>query len=255
MQQSTIGRHNPRFQDVRRALRSGTLTADGWLPVEGPHLVAEALGSGLEVGEVFVRDDVPPPTGAGRVYRVGPAAFDHLGATREPQGLVALVRPPRFTLPQLISRAGLLVVLGGLQDPGNVGAVIRLADAFGCAGAIAVDPTVNFYNAKVVRASAGSLFRLPHVRVPDLGPLHRELAAASVAVVGTAPGAPAPIDSWDWTRPTAVLFGNEGQGLGESEAGLCDRILSIPHSGKVESLNTASAAAIVLYEAARAGGR
>jgi len=251
MQVSSIGKHNARFREVRQALRSGELTPDGWLPVEGPYLVAEAFRSGLDVSAVFVEEGVAPPQGATEVYRVGPAAFGRLAATRQPRGVLALVRPPQYTPGQLISRAGLLLVLCGLQDPGNVGTILRLGDAFGAAGCIALGPTASFYNAKVVRASAGSLFRLPHIRVTDLEAIHPALAAASVGVVGTAPGAPMAIDRWDWTRPTAVLFGNEGQGLSPRERQLCDRILSIPCPGNVESLNTSTAAAIVLWEASR----
>lgn len=248
---SSIGAHNPRLRQVRRAVRSGELTPDGWLVVEGPHLLAEALVTGLEIGDVFLREGVDPPTGVGRFYRLGSALFDRLGATRTPQGVIALVRPPRFEVTSIIERAGLVLVLCGLQDPGNVGAILRLGDAFGCAGCIAVGGTVSFTNDKVVRASAGSLFRLPHVRAPGSGVLLTQLKAASVSVVGTAPDTPATIDQWDWSRPTAVLFGNEGAGLGDTERALCDTILSIPHPGAVESLNTASAAAIVLYEATR----
>jgi TrmH family RNA methyltransferase len=237
---------------VRTALRTGSLTADGWLPVEGYHLVEEALRTGIEVGETFVRDDARAPDGVGRVYRLGGTLFRQLGATREPQGIVALVRPRTWSLDQVIADAGLVVVLCGLQDPGNTGAIIRLADAFGCAGLIAVGATVSLTHDKVVRASAGSMFRLPHLREESLMSVHAIFRRESIALVGTAPGTGDRIDGWDWNRPTAILFGNEGRGLDQTERSLCERILSIPVRGDVESLNAASAAAIVLYEATRA---
>lgn len=252
MQVSSIGAHNVRLREVRRALRAGTLTSDGWLVIEGPHVMDEALRSGLEVGEVFIREDAPLPAGIERVRRLGSGAFGRLGATREPQGPIALVRPRRYRLDDIIRNAGLVAVLSGLQDPGNVGTILRLGDAFGCAGCIAIEPTVAFYNDKVVRASAGSLFRLPHVRATDPRELATGLRSGGVSLVGTAPGGQMPIDRWDWSRPSAVFFGNEGQGLPETQQALCDTILSIPCPGPVESLNTASAAAIVFYEAARA---
>lgn len=246
-----IGKHNPRLRELRVALRSGSLTADGWLPVEGPHLVNEALRCGLEVSEVYVREGERPPAGIPRVYTVGAGTFAHLATTREPQGVIALVRPTEHRLDELISRTGLALVLCGLQDPGNVGAIIRLADAFECAGCIAVDPTAGFYNSKVVRASAGSVFKVPHVRFLHIEGIREALASARIRVVGTAPDAPMPIDQYGWEVPTAILLGNEGHGLSNDERQLCDTMLRIPYPGDVQSLNAANAAAILLYEATR----
>ena len=251
MQVSSIGKHHRRLREVRHALRAGELTPDGWLPVEGPHLLEEAVRSGLEVSEAFVRDGQEPPAGVQRVYTVGVKVFANLAPTRHSQGVIALVRIPTHTLAEVISRAGRIAVLCGLQDPGNVGTILRLADAFGCAGCISVAPTVNFYNDKVVRASAGSLFRLPHVRLPGINLIREPLKQASVGIIGTAPDAVKSIRDQDWTRPTAILLGNEGHGLGRPERQVCDTVLRIPCPGPAESLNTASAAAIVLYEAAR----
>jgi TrmH family RNA methyltransferase len=250
----TMGRHNTRLGEVRLALRSGRLTADGWLAVEGPHLLEEARSSGIPIGEVFLRQDVSAPTGDLSVHRLGDAAFRRLEATRHGQGVVALVRPPRFTVADMLGDAGILLVLCGLQDPGNVGAILRLADAFACSGCLAVGATASFYNDKVVRASAGSLFRAPHAAVPNLGGLLSDLRSAGVRVVGTAPRAATPVGRWDWSQPTAVLLGNEGGGLSPEEIRECESLLGIPMPGAAESLNTAHAAAILLYESVRGRG-
>jgi TrmH family RNA methyltransferase len=248
---TTLGRHNPRIAEVRLALRSGRLTGDGWLVVEGPHLVDEALRTGIEIGEVYLGPDATAPPGAGAVHRLGAAAFSRLEATRHGQGLVALVRPPRFSLDDILGRAGLVLVLCGLQDPGNVGAILRLGDAFGCAGLVALEGTAGFYNDKVVRASAGSVFRLPHVAASSFGEIQVRLRAAGIGIVGTAADAAQLVASYDWRRPTAILVGNEGAGLSADERAASDVLLRIPMPGAAESLNTAQAAAIVLYEARR----
>jgi TrmH family RNA methyltransferase len=248
----TIGKHNPRLRDVRRALREGDLTSDGYLPVEGPNLVEEAIRCGIEVQDVFVREGQEPPPGINSAYQVGSSTFAHLAATRKSQGVIALVRLPQHRLEDLIGRAGLILVLCGLQDPGNVGAIVRLADAFRCTGCIAVAPTAGFYNPKVVRATAGSLFRVPHVRIPSLDTLGPLLTEKSVTIVGTAPDATVRLEAWAWTRPTAILLGNEGSGLAADARQLCDAMVRIPCPGPVDSLNTANAAAILLYAATRA---
>lgn len=247
---SPIGAHNARFREVRRALRAGSLTSDGWLPIEGPHLVEEAISSGLEIGEVFLAEGIDFGTGT-QTYRLPQTAFRRLAATREPQGVIALVRLPRFEPETILGRAGLVLVLCGLQDPGNVGTILRLGDAFGSAGCLAVGLTASFHNDKVVRASAGGLFRLPHARIPDALALGDLVNSAGIRVVGTARDGSTKVDQYDWSRPTAVLFGNEGAGLGDAERALSDTLVSIPYPGRAESLNTASAAAIVLWEAAR----
>lgn len=248
---SPIGAHNARFREVRRALRAGSLTSDGWLPVEGPRLVGEAASSGLEIGEVFLAEGMKVKYGT-ETYLLPPTAFRRLAATREPQGVIALVRLPRFDPADILAAAGLALVLCGLQDPGNVGTILRLGDAFGAAGCIGVGGTASFHNDKVVRASAGGLFRLPHARVSDAVALRDLLGGAGIRVVGTARDGSAKVDQYDWSRPTAVLFGNEGAGLGDAERALSDTLVSIPYPGRAESLNTASAAAIVLWEATRA---
>jgi RNA methyltransferase, TrmH family len=247
---SPIGVHNARFREVRRALRAGSLTEDGWLPVEGPRLVEEAVSSGLEIGEVFLAEGADTGVGA-QTYRLPEAAFRRLAATREPQGVIALVRLRRSEPADILAAAGLVLILCGLQDPGNVGTILRLGDAFGATGCIGVGPTASFHNDKVVRASAGGVFRLPHARVPDATSLGSLLGGARIAVVGTARDGEIPVDRYDWSGPTAVLFGNEGAGLGETERTLSDTLVLIPYPGRAESLNTATAAAIVLWEAGR----
>jgi TrmH family RNA methyltransferase len=241
--------------DMRKALRQGTLTGDGLLPIEGPILLHEAARSGVEIVDVFVREGAAVPSVMpDAIYEVPPDLFKTIQDTEHSQGVVATVRLREFTAGDVLSASpALLLVLGRLQDPGNVGTILRVGESFGATGCVALRGTVSFYNGKVVRASAGSVFRLPHISVA-LDDAVRALRSRSIPIVGTAPAATATIGTWDWKQPAAILIGNEGGGLSSEELECCDTVLRIPHQETVESLNSAIAAAVILYEASRCRG-
>jgi TrmH family RNA methyltransferase len=253
----SLGKRNPRVLDIRRAVHDGTLTREGLLAVEGPKLILEAQRSGLEVAALFLRQGAD--AGGFRIapaYVLEPAVFRSIQSTETSQGMIALVRPRRFTTREVTQNAGSgpVVVLAGVQNPGNAGTVLRIAEAFGAAGCLALRDTAGLYNPKTVRASAGSLFRLPHVWNLTLEEVTTALRAAGVAMVGTAPRAEQPIADWDWKKPAAVLIGNEGSGLNADQLSCCDAVLRIPQRPPSESLNSAIAAAVILYEAFRTRG-
>src|SRR5262249_42292177 len=218
-------------------------TEDGLLPVEGPILLEEARRSGIGIVELFVRSGsnvagVP----AEHVYEVPAEIFKTLQETEHSQGILATVRIPAFRLSDVLSATpALIIVLGRLQDPGNVGTILRIAEAFGATGCVALSGTASFHNGKVVRASAGSIFRLPHVTGVGIAELTDVLKPASIQLVGTSPVAHSSIEQWDWRTPAAVLVGNEGSGLSAEEQASCDTVLRIPHCASVESLNSAIA--------------
>ncbi len=254
----TTGKHNPRLADIRRAVNSGTLTGDGLLPVEGPKLIQEAEYSGLEIHSVFVRSDVE--TGAlktnANVYLLDQPSFRKIQTTEHSQGLIALVRMRAASLTSIASNSGggPIMVLSRLQDPGNAGTIIRVAESFGASGCIGLTGTVALYNSKVVRASAGSMFRLPcawDIELEELAALFRK---SGIPIVGTSPRAEDVITAWDWRLPAAVLVGNEGSGLDDEELRYCDKILRIPLRRPVESLNSAIAASVILYESSKQRG-
>jgi TrmH family RNA methyltransferase len=143
-----------------------------------------------------------------------------------------------------------LVVVTGLQDPGNLGTILRSAEAFGAAGVILGEGTVSPFNSKVVRGSAGSIFRLSVVRtkLADLLPRLRE---KSVRLLATSSHKGAPLPEADFSGPIAVLIGGEGAGISKDVMGKIDEVVAIPHTPQVESLNAGVAASIVLYEIAR----
>src|SRR5579872_7253734 len=155
--------HNPWIKELRKAIRRGGQTDDGLVVAEGPHLIAEALRSKCEIPAVFVTEAARGPMAqcldqveAAKVSTVPTGLFREISTTETSQGVIALVRPPQWTLEQVFGGTPLVVILDGLQDPGNAGTVLRAAEAFGATGVVALKGTVNPYNPKCVRASAGS---------------------------------------------------------------------------------------------------
>ena len=143
--------------------------------------------------------------------------------------MIALVRLSPSDIDEMLSvECPLLVVLSGVQDPGNAGTIFRVADAFDASGCIGAEGTVHVYNDKLVRASAGSILRVPHCWGMNLVILSDRLRSKNIDIVGTAGDARIAIEDHDWRRPSAVLFGNEGAGLGSHERELCDTVVRIP---------------------------
>jgi TrmH family RNA methyltransferase len=246
-------RQNPRLQDLRRRLRRPGDFDDGRIAIEGPHLLAEAVRSGLRVEALFVREGWAgeEDVAGAAIFHVAAGAFDSVCTTESPQGVVALVEEPRWRLEDLLRAAGAkFVILAGLQDPGNVGAIVRAAEAFGATGVLLVPPVVHPWNPKLLRASAGSVFRLPVVSLKDaaqLGLLRRR----KIPIYACDAKAEGPIDTVDFERPWAFVIGGEGAGVPDEVRRHCEGAIRIPYPGPVESLNAAVAASIVLYEASR----
>lgn len=248
-----IGKHNRKLVEVRKAFQHGTLTADGLLPIEGPILLEEAQRSGLTIVDIFVRAGTKAPeVRAGTYEEIPDDVFKSVQDTEHSQGIVATVRPRECVLEDVFRPAPALVaVLARLQDPGNVGTILRIAESFGATGCVALRGTVSFHNSKVVRASTGSVFRMPHVGAAHFQDVVNRLRERKISIVGTSPAAVTSIDQWDWRKPSAVLIGNEGGGLNADEAAACDAVLRIPQQPTVESLNSAIATAVTLYEASK----
>ena len=146
------------------------------------------------------------------------------------------------------------MVLVGLQDPGNLGTILRSAEAFGSAGVVLGEGTVSPFNSKVIRASAGSMFRLPVVLAKAAGGLEEiagKLRTRGVRLIATSSHKGTPLDQAKLTEPSAVFIGSEGAGLPRAVMAQVDEMIAIPHTPQVESLNAGVAGSIVLYEAAR----
>jgi TrmH family RNA methyltransferase len=238
---------------------------------EGPQAVREALGRGSPGGnrtisELFVTGqarsrhddlvDAVARTGAA-VHEVSGDIMAELAQTVTPQGLLAVCPFIDVPLAELVqSRPRLIVVLANIRDPGNAGTVLRTADAAGADGVIFADASVDPYNSKCVRSSAGSLFHLPLVVGVSVRDAVTELQAAGLAVLAADGSAKLGLDTLDEQArlglPTAWMFGNEAWGLPADLVALADDAVAVPIYGHAESLNLAAAAAVCLYASARA---
>jgi TrmH family RNA methyltransferase len=191
------------------------------------------------------------------VHTVSGEVMAELAQTVTPQGVLAVCRFVDVPLEQLVTAAPRLVVLlANVRDPGNAGTVLRTADAAGADGVIFSDASVDPYNSKCVRASAGSLFHLPVVVGPPLRQAAAALSRAGVRILAADGSAPLELDELEsdgrLRRPTAWLFGNEAWGLPGDLLALADEAVAVPIYGRAESLNLAAAAAVCLYASARA---
>lgn len=253
-------RQNVRLKDLRRrVLRSGD-DGDGLIAIEGEHLLEEAARSGLRIDTIFLREDRFPRKdqrterkwpGDPQMFTVAADAFNHACATESPQGVAALVERPQWSLDRVLGGGEtLLMVLAGLQDPGNVGTILRSAEAFGAAGVLLTPGSVHPWNQKVLRASAGSSFRLPTIALEEVGMLAR-LGENGIPLYGCSARNGVSIADRDLRGAGAFVIGNEGAGIPEDVLRFCSGVVHIPCPGAVESLNAAVAASILLYEAAR----
>lgn len=258
-------RDNRWLKMFRAALRGADLLDEGLAAVEGPRLVAEALSSGVEVtavlcsesGERHLADIEGNLQDATRLLRATDRLFEGVSGTKTPQGLAALVRPRAFSFDALIRPGAghpLVVVMVGVQDPGNVGTVVRTAEAFGASGAIATAGTAHPWSPKAVRASAGSVLRLPVLHGISPAVVLAQLGIAGLKTyAATLAGGSLPSQA-DLTAPVALLIGNEGAGLPPEIENSAHGTLRIPLASPVDSLNAAMAATVLLYEAARQRG-
>lgn len=271
------------LKEFRRALREAHPRPGALLGLEGPHLIEEALKSGLGVEALLVA-----PAGERnltrlknalaaqplvKILRTSDRVFTTLSDTQHPQGIAALVRQPEHALADVLAgTSALVVVLVGVQDPGNVGTILRSAEAFSASGVIATGVGAHPYGPKALRASAGSALRVPVVVGATAAVVVAQLRMAKMRLFGATSGfggaqhaVPLPelgttgqsahpvlsASCADLTGPVALLIGNEGAGLPEEVERSCDALVRIPIAAGVESLNAGVAASVILYEAGR----
>jgi len=249
-----VSARNPILKDLRKAIARGAVTDQGFAVAESFHLLEEALRSDCEISAVFaaesVRGAVENHVRGLKNIRVGVLAddvFQSISSTEASQGVIALVRPPQWSVEQLFRGHALTVVLDGVQDPGNAGTVLRAAEAFGATGVAFLKGTASPYNPKCLRASAGSIFRLPVV--PALDP--QVFLAASeqrkIALFALMPKSDTEVAKADFRGKCAIVVGSEGRGVSDRLSEKATGI-RIPTVG-VESLNAALAAGIALFVA------
>jgi RNA methyltransferase, TrmH family len=259
---------SPKVRAVAKLAKKARRKEAGLFLVEGPQAVRELLmfAPGL-VQDVFLtpaaegkNQDLVALARAGgiEVEPVTEAVLAQMADTLTPQGVLAVSAMPSGSLADLPPRPHLVVVLSSVRDPGNVGAIIRVADAVGADAVVLAGDCVDAYNPKVVRSTTGSLFHLPIITVGSVGEVAQELAARSMAIlVADMAGDPLPdvAGEGDLARPTAWVFGNEAHGVSPEDLAVATRVVSLPQYGPVESLNLATAAAVCLYQSAFAQRR
>jgi RNA methyltransferase, TrmH family len=253
-------RANARVKQLRAAFQGHARLSGGLIAIEGDHLLEEALRSGMVLKTVFVseRREVPRVVPHGvEVLRLTEDVFGSVVETQSPQGVAALLVPPVRVLEDVVggSGAALILIAAGLQDPGNLGTLVRSAEAFGANGVLTTAGTVSAWNQKALRASVGSVFRVPVVGVTaaEISGL-KERGVRLIAAVGADDFGVVAAREMDFTAACAVLIGNEGSGLAAEWMEMCDARVTIPCPGPVESLNAAVAGSLLLYEASRQRG-
>jgi TrmH family RNA methyltransferase len=259
---------SPRVKAARQLAKRALRQQARQFLAEGPQAVGEALAAGGVVTQLFVTaaaqaryaDLVGLAAGQGAdVHAVSGEVMTELAQTITPQGVLAVCRFVDVRLDQLSAgspRLALAVVLANVRDPGNAGTVLRTADAAGAGGVVFAGSSVDPYNSKCVRASAGSLFHLPVVTGPPVADAVRALRDRGLRVLAADGGAGTTLDDLQsagrLSQPTAWLFGNEAWGLPSDVLHLADDAVAVPIYGRAESLNLAAAAAVCLYASARA---
>jgi len=248
-------------QRLRRLVqRKSVRNADRVFVAEGAKVVEAALASGASVEALYfdsagaLTDNtaaiVDQATSAGiRVFALAPGVMDRVADTVTPQPLIAVVSYLDIDLDQVVD--GAVVVLVDVRDPGNVGAIIRSADAAGAAAVVICEGSGDPYNPKTVRASAGSLFHLPLVRGGTFGEVAATLTAMKFQLVGAVAHGGADYASFDFGPRPAIVFGNEAAGLGAETLATLDQLITVPIAGGAESLNVAMAATVISFELAR----
>jgi len=257
-------KQNARLKELRKALSAPGRWVGALVGIEGPKLIEEALRAGLRAKTVFVAQSpdraterileklsLPRET---EILHLPKKLLDQALATETPQWIAALIEQPQWTWEQLLgsrrNSVPLIIVLAGLQDPGNLGTILRSAEAFGATGVVSLPGTVSAWNAKAVRASAGSVFRVPLIAA-EIDECIPRLHGAGLAIFAALSQGAQQAHSADLARPVALIIGNEGNGVPGALAARADSTITIPFPGPVESLNAAVAASVLLYEASR----
>ncbi|GII65420.1 RNA methyltransferase [Sphaerisporangium krabiense] len=253
---------SPRVKAARRLAKRAFRDRDRAFLAEGPQAVREALALPGVTVELFATaeaearhaDIVAAAREAGvPVFGASGEVMAELAQTVTPQGLLAVCRFVHVPLAEAApAGAALVAVLAHVRDPGNAGTVLRTADAAGADAVVFTDASVDPYNGKCVRASAGSLFHLPVVTAAPVAEAVRHLKDAGLRVLAADGAGTRTLDDVDLAGPTAWIFGNEAWGLPEELLKLADEVVRVPIYGRAESLNLATAAAVCLYASARA---
>lgn len=257
---------NPRMKELAQMQRrSRARNQAGVFIVEGLRMIREIPCDRLErlyVTEEFYDRYKTEPIFSVKKEFVSSQVFEYISDTKNPQGILAVVRQYKYSEEEVVAKTGYeegtgrkrpahILVLDNLQDPGNLGAMFRTAEAAGATGILLSQDCVDIYNPKVIRSTMGAIFRMPFVYVEDLPASIENLKKQGIHVYAAHLKGGHTYDKEDYSKGTAFLIGNEGNGLRKEIAQCADTWIQIPMEGKAESLNAATAAAILMYEVSR----
>jgi TrmH family RNA methyltransferase len=245
--------HNPMLKSVRRALARGRPTEEGFFIAEGPHLLAEALReSAWQIEKVlgteaaFEKHRTLLADAQLDQVEISSEALSAITDTETSQGLVTMLRPREWSWNELLGKPTLVVVLDGIQDPGNAGAIVRSAEAFGATGVLFLTGSVHVSNPKFLRAAAGSVFRMPFLEGVEAPWFLEQAGTSGLGLYALSPKANRDLTNARLIEPMALVVGSEGAGVSRAVAAACEPLL-IP-TNNVESLNAAVSISIALFE-------
>lgn len=250
---------NDRVKHWASLLAKKNRDREGQFIIEGVHLIQEAVKTGAQVLQIVYDEergvpaeleDIASKGHPGEWISASKAVMGKCTGTDTPPPVFAVLRKPDMPAEELYSSASLVIALDGVRDPGNVGTIIRSADAAGADAVVLGQGCVDLYNPKTVRSTMGSLFHLPIIQ-GELTEMLPKARAAGAKAIGTSLQADHSCYGYDWTQPTWLLMGSESEGLSPEVRALVDESVIIPMEGGAESLNVAMATTVLLFEAMR----
>lgn len=252
----TLGASNKRIKQLVSWQRSSKDRREaGVFIVEGVKMYREAPEKWIR--EIYMTPQMYEECGEEKkcVSLVESDVFAKISDTQTPQGVLTVLSRPAFCLEDILKpadgRIPLILLIENLQDPGNLGTILRVGEAAGVTGIIMSKGTVDIFNPKVVRSTMGSIYRMPFVVIDDMADAMEQLKSAGITTYAAHLQGSEVYTEYDYKKPTAFMIGNEGNGLTEEITAMADKRLLIPMEGSVESLNAGVAAAVLVYEAHR----
>ncbi len=255
---------NPTYKSWSKLLKKKYRNETGLFLVEEVNLVEEAILCKADIQAIIVRADkvdelpsrIADKIDEKSIYTLPKELFDKINTAETTRGIMAVIKKKNCSLEDLISdnRSSNFVVVDRLQDPGNLGTIMRTADAAGMSGVVVLPGSVDPYSAKVLRSSAGSIYRIPVIEIQSISELRDFCTSNNISLVVTCLEESTNLYKADLTKPVAIVIGNEGAGVSHEMIDQADIRLRIPMHGSIESLNASVAGAIVMYEVVRQQG-
>lgn len=257
-----ISPQNPVIKNIKSLKIRKAREEKGLFYVEGLRIVEEAMDEGADIQQILVAESFLSATQSKDIqkrldvldatkYQVPDKVFKELTDTEAPQGILAVMRIKRYELADVITESGYYILLDSIRDPGNMGTIIRTADAAGFSGVIATKGCVDIYNPKVLRSTMGSIFHIPIIQCDETLKVIDILKSKGIKVYASHLEGSRNIFEVEINAGTALVIGSEAEGISNDVAASADELVRIPMPGRAESLNASVAAGIMIFEAVR----